>query len=69
MTIDEYTKSINFPKMKILGEIKNFKYYIQKDVPDRDEGVPIVIIENKKKNTFDVCDADLALSAVALFLK
>ena len=67
MTIDEFCKMKNFPKMKVLGEIKNFRYYIEKNPPDEDEGEPIVIIENIELNVFDPCSSDQTFAALDLF--
>ena len=68
MTIDEYTKSIDFPKMKLLGEIDDFRYYDELETePDNDEGIPIVIVESKETNEFEILDGEDALNALALF--
>ncbi len=68
MTIDEYTKSIDFPKMKLLGETSDFRYYDELETEsDNDEGIPIVVVENKKTNKFDIIDGEDALNALSLF--
>lgn len=68
MTIDEFTKKNDLPEMELFGEMKNFRYWIKKDrSDDNEEGIPMIILENKIKNTFDICNSDAALAAMALF--
>ena len=69
MTINEFIKENDFPEMKVLGEMNYYKYYIEKyPLIGQDVGIPFIIVENKKKNTFEICDAHASLSAMALFL-
>ena len=69
MKINDFLKSINYEaKMGVLGEMKNFKYYIRTDMPKgEDIGLPLIIVENKKSHHFEVCGADQALSAMRYF--
>ena len=41
-------------KFVVLGELKNFKYYIADRDGDEEIGEPLVICENKNKHTFEV---------------
>lgn len=69
MSIDDYLKSIDYEvKVKVLGELKNFKYYIQDDLPNDEEvGEPLVVMENKKQHTFEVLGSDQANKIILLF--
>ena len=71
MNIGQYLKSIDYDvKVTVLGKTKNFKYYIQKDMPkDQDEGIPLIVEENKKKHTFKVCGSDQSLALMSLYTK
>ena len=72
MTIDEFVKSIDFPEMKLLGTMKNFRYYIRdipKDELDNEIGEPIVIEENLVSNTFKVCDSKQTFAIIKYFSK
>lgn len=54
--------------MKVLGEMKNFRYYI--DVPEDPEaevGIPLVIKETKNRNTFEICDEPTTFAVIKLF--
>lgn len=68
MTIDEYIKENNLPKMKVLGEMKNLKYYIEKNIPPEMQiGFPMVIVENKKSDSFEICNTGQAIKLIAYF--
>lgn len=68
MTIDEYTKKNNLPKMKFMGEMKNFRYYIVADIPSENEvGIPDVIAENKTTGKFTMCDSEQASNLAGYF--
>ena len=68
MTIDEYTKKNNLPKMKFMGEMKNLKYYIEKNIPPKMQiGFPMVIAENKKSGFFEICNTGQAIKLMAYF--
>lgn len=69
MTVKEYLKSIDYSvSVKVLGELKNFRYYIQDDLPDNEDiGIPLVVEENKVKHTFEICDADRTFKVIKLF--
>lgn len=68
MTINEYVKEIDFPEMELLGEMKNFRYYIQKeDSPEEDLGIPLMIEENISKNSFVVIAGERVLNLLAYF--
>lgn len=67
MTIDEYVKEKDLPEMKVLGELKNFRYYIEKHLTDEEVGIPMIIEENKINRTFKICDSNQALAAMGLF--
>lgn len=70
MTIEEFVESIDFPEMEFLGEMKNFKYYIQKEAhPEKDTGFPLVIEENKVKHTFEICDGLRSQQLINYFYK
>lgn len=72
MTIEEFVKSIDFPEMKLLGTMKNFRYYIRdipKDELDNEIGEPIVIEENLVSNTFKVCDSKQTFAIIEYFSK
>lgn len=69
MSIDEYIKENDLPAVKPLGEMKNFKYYIESELnSDEDTGVPIVIQESKSSGAFTVCNADQVASLMKYFL-
>lgn len=68
MTIDKFVNINNLPEMKLLGEMKNFRYWIEKNLnSNEDTGIPMVVCENKNKQIFEVCDADAARAAMQLF--
>lgn len=68
MTIDEFTNSIDFPKMKLLGKMKNFKYYTEAHIKtDVEEGEPIIIEENLISNKFKVCDSEQTFAILKYF--
>lgn len=68
MTIDEYTKTNDLPKMKIMGEMKNFRYYIEANLNSSERtGIPMVIEENKISHTFEIVDADRVLDLMSYF--
>lgn len=68
MTIEKYLESMDYVvPMKILGELKNFRYYIEKDPPDSDDGEPFIVIENKKSNEFEICGSEQRFAILDLF--
>ena len=69
MTLDEYLESIDYVvSMEILGKMKNFRYYIQNDLPnDEDIGEPLVVEENLANKTFKICDSDQAMALIKFF--
>ena len=68
MTIDEFCKPRNYPKMKVLGELKNFRYYVSDyNDPEMYRGLPIIVIENKVKHTFSGCDPEKVFEILNLF--
>lgn len=68
MTIKEYTEKNNLPEMKLLGEMKYFRYYIEKNLSDEETGIPMVITEHKTDNSFEINNADTALNIMGWFL-
>ena len=68
-TINDFTKSIGFPEFELLGKMKKFNYYIEKNISDLDLGIPTIIEENVKKNTFEIIDANRAMQIMSLFYK
>lgn len=67
MTIDEYRKSIDWPKMKVFGKQNGFIWYAEKNPPKGTTGVPIMIRENVRLNSFEVLNSDQVFAAMALF--
>ena len=70
MTLEEYLKSIDYEvSMKLLGKMKNHRYYIQDDLPNNEDiGEPLVVEENTINKTFNVCKSDQANALIKLFL-
>lgn len=69
MTVKDFLESIGYDaEMKELGEMKNFRYYIQVDLPNnQDEGIPLMIIENISKNIFEIASSDQTFAAWEYF--
>lgn len=68
MTIKEFCKKQHLPEMVYFGEMKNFKYYVEKNTSaTEDVGIPMVVVESKNKNSFDVCNANTAMTLLDLF--
>lgn len=69
-TIDDFAASMDFPKMKFIGESENFKYYLEIAPPEKEDmevGIPIVTWEYKYIKKFGVCESEYTFSALACF--
>lgn len=67
MTIEQYCEKHNLPEMRLLGEMKYFKYYMEKNLLDEDNGIPMIIEESKADHGFNVCDSDQAMNVMRYF--
>ena len=65
MTVNDFIKTNDLPEVRKLGKIKGTTYYIEKDLPDEDIGIPLVIQE--KSGLFAICISDDALWAISVF--
>lgn len=66
MTVDEFIKDNDLPKMKKVGKLNGWTYYIDDTLKDDEEvGVPMMIKE--KNNNVQICDADEVLEMIAIF--
>ena len=66
MTIDQFIKDNNFPKVKKLGKLNGWTYYIDATpVKEEEVGVPMMLKE--KGSVILVCDADESLQAIGMF--
>lgn len=69
-SIDDFAASMDFPKMKYIGESENFKYYVEIVPPAKvmmDVGIPIVTWEYKYIKRFGVCESEYTFSVLAYF--
>lgn len=67
MTIDEFTKFMGLPEMKVLGTIGGYKWYIVKDPLEGFVGIPTIIREHISSNIFEILNSDEALAVMGLF--
>jgi len=68
MTLEEYIKVNNFPKVRKLGKIKGVTYYIENNITDNEDvGIPFVIQEIGDK--FSVCTSDESLYAIDILIE
>lgn len=66
MTIDQFIKDNNLPKMKKAGKLNGWTYYIDATLAKEEEvGVPMMLKE--KGPIIQVCDADESLQAIGMF--
>lgn len=69
MTINEFTKFMGLPEMKLLGNMNGYTWYIIKNPLKGMVGVPTIIRERNSSNIFEILDSNEALSALRLFNK
>ena len=65
MTLKDFIETNNLPDVKRLGRIKGTTFYIEKNIPDEETGIPLVIQE--KSGSYSVCISDNALWAISVF--
>lgn len=64
MTIDMFRKTIGWPEMKVFGKHNGFIWYTVKNPPKGATGVPMMIREDTRDNSFEVLDSDQVLAAM-----
>lgn len=64
MTIDEFRKSIGWPEMKVFAKHNGFIWYCVKNPKKGATGVPMMIREDTRDNSFEILDSDQVFAAM-----
>lgn len=68
MNVYEFAKTMGIPKIKYLGRLNSFRFYIENDLRYGEEtGVPTVIVEKRHNIDFKIGNSDQTFAVFDLF--